>query len=78
VGTCTFTAASPPPDATLVPVYVDKQLLPKDSNNGWSFGPTTSSIVLTGTYCSNVMSGASSQVEILFGCPNVAPPTVIP
>jgi hypothetical protein len=78
VGTCSFTAASPPPDPTLVSVYVDKQLVPQDGNNGWTFGATTSTILLTGTYCDNVMSGSSTQVEILFGCPNVLPPTVIP
>ena len=78
VGSCSFTAVSPPPDPTLVSVYVDKQLVPQDANNGWTFGATNSTILLTGTYCDNVMSGTSSQVEILFGCPNVAPPTVIP
>ena len=78
VGSCSFTAVSPPPDPTLVSVYVDKQLVPQDANNGWTFGATTSTILLTGTYCANVMSGVSSQVEILFGCPNVAPPSFIP
>jgi hypothetical protein len=78
VGSCSFAAASSPPDPTLVSVYVDKQLVPKDANNGWTFGATTSTIVLTGSVCANVMSGASSQVEILFGCPNVPPPGVIP
>jgi hypothetical protein len=61
-----------------VSVYVDKQFVPQDGNNGWTFGATTSTILLTGTYCDNVMSGSSTQVEILIGCPNVPPPTVIP
>ena len=78
VGSCSFTAVSPPPDPTLVSVYVDKQLVPQNTNNGWTFGATTSTVLLTGTYCANVMSGVSTQVEILFGCPNIAPPTVIP
>jgi hypothetical protein len=78
VGSCSFTAASPPPDPSLVSVYVDKQLVSKDANNGWTFGATTATIVLTGSVCADMMSGASSQVEILFGCPNAPPPTVIP
>jgi hypothetical protein len=78
VGSCSFTAVGPPPDPNLVSVYVDKQLVPKDANNGWAFGATNATVVLTGTYCASMMSGASTQVEILFGCPNVPPPAVIP
>jgi hypothetical protein len=70
--TCTFKANTIPPDRDLVNVYVDKNLVVKDDNNGWTFDAndsTYSTIVLTGTYCQAMMAGSTSQVQIIFGCP---------
>jgi len=79
--TCEFQTPQVPPDATLVYVYVDKQLINQDVNptdDGWMFGATTSNIVLTGSYCTNLLAGAPSTVQIIFGCPGYIPPFVIP
>ena len=78
VASCTFTSSTPPPDASLVYVYVDKQLVPKDASNGWAFGADNSTIVLHGSVCDAVMAGTSKLVEIVFGCPCIAPSEVIP
>lgn len=79
--TCEFQTPKVPPDATLVYVYVDKQLITKDVNptdDGWMFGATTSNIVLTGSYCTNLLAGTPSTVQIIFGCPGYIPPFIIP
>jgi hypothetical protein len=79
VTTCTFTSLTVPPDPNNVAVYLDKSLVPKDANNGWAFGSNNQTIVLKGTTCDKITSGAASNVQILFGCPNgPPPPTTIP
>jgi hypothetical protein len=77
--TCNFKSNSVPPDKDLVYVYVDKSLVQK--GQGWSFDesdPTGSSIVLTGSTCDDMMSGKTSQVQIVFGCPGAIPDQIIP
>jgi hypothetical protein len=79
--TCNFKANSAPPDKSLVYVYVDKRLTPESDSSGWKFDatdPTYSTIVLTGSYCEDTLAGRASQVQIVFGCPNVPPQTIIP
>jgi hypothetical protein len=79
--TCTFKANAIPLDKDLVTVYVDKSLVAKDDGNGWMFEPsdsTYSTIVLTGTYCQMMLAGATSQVQIVFGCPETASPDAMP
>jgi hypothetical protein len=78
--TCTFKSATPPPDQNLVYVYVDKKLVTKDDSNGWKFDsadPTYSTVVLTGSYCEDMMANVTSQVQIVFGCPEVIPDPVL-
>jgi hypothetical protein len=70
--TCRFKATMVPPDKDLATVSIDNHLVPKDDNDGWMFDPTDptyATIVLTGSYCQNVLDGATSQVQIVFGCP---------
>ena len=76
--TCNFQTPQAPPDINQVWVYVDKQLATQNDPNGWSFGPTSSDIVLTGTLCDSVMAGQASTVQIVFGCPGYIPPFIIP
>jgi len=74
--TCTFKANVAPADKDLTSVYVDNSLVPKEESNGWIFDPadrTYSTIILTGTYCQKMLAGATSQVRILFGCPEPSP-----
>jgi hypothetical protein len=79
--TCTFKGAGTPPDKSLVYVYVDKQLVNQGSSDGWIFDPadpTGATITLTGKTCADMMAGVTSQVQIVFGCPDVPPLQVIP
>jgi hypothetical protein len=78
VTTCTFNSPTPPPDPNNVAVYLDKNLVTKDAANGWSFGATNQTIVLNGNSCDLVTSGKATAVQILFGCPGVDPPKIIP
>jgi hypothetical protein len=75
--TCTFEATQTPPDLSQVWVYVDKNLVAQNPANGWTFGATSSEIVLTGSYCDAMLAGVSEKVEILFGCPGTVPPQII-
>jgi hypothetical protein len=73
---CTYTLPSTPPDPNNIAVYLDKQLVVQDVVNGWSFGTSSSSIVLNGTVCDRVTSGAASTVQVIFGC--TGPPPILP
>jgi hypothetical protein len=78
VTTCTFDLAQAPPDANNVAVYLDKSMVAKDSANGWSLGANSLTIVLNGSTCDRITSGAATQVQVLFGCPGISPPLFIP
>jgi Mg-chelatase subunit ChlD len=69
VGSCSFKADQPPPDPNNVAVYVNKQKLAQDADNGWTFGANPQEIVLTGDNCTQMSSGNQVDVQILFGCP---------
>ena len=78
--TCTFQTPTPPSDQSEVFVYVDGKLIPdstQDPVNGWTFGATPSTYVLTGSYCADMLAGVTSALEIIFGCPGYVPPVVI-
>ena len=68
VGSCSFQAANEPPDSNNIAVYVNKQQVAKDPNNGWTFGSTTTEIKLTGSFCDDITAGKDTDVQILFGC----------
>jgi hypothetical protein len=79
--TCEFRTPMSPPDDSKVYVYLDKSLINQvasSTEDGWMFGATTSDIVLTGSYCTNLLAGAASTVQIIFGCPDCVPPQNIP
>ena len=79
VASCSYHANQAPPDPDNVAVYVNKQLVDKSEDQGWKFGSSTQQIVLTGSYCEQVLSGSDVTVEILFGCPGLPSfPGVIP
>lgn len=77
VSSCTFELAQNPPDPSNVAVYLDGNLVPMDAANGWAFGGTSQTVVLTGTTCEQVTSGSGSRVQVLFGCPGQAPPPIL-
>jgi hypothetical protein len=79
--TCEFQTPQSPPDDSKVYVYVDKVLINQaasPTDDGWVFGATSSDIVLTGSYCTNLLAGAASTVQIIFGCKDYIPPEIIP
>jgi hypothetical protein len=79
VTTCTFTLAQAPPSPDNLAVYLDKNLVPQSSTDGWSYGANSQTVVLNGSYCTQITSGTATTVEVLFGCPGgPSPPTVIP
>jgi hypothetical protein len=75
---CAVVLPSAPPDAENVVVYVDKHLVPKDPANGWKYDATTPVIELTGSYCENLLAAQNMTIQVLFGCPGMAPPVCIP
>ena len=77
VSSCTFTMSQVPPDPANVAVYLDGKLLAQDPANGWTFGATSQTVMLNGTSCDAITSGAASKVQILFGCAGEAPPDTI-
>jgi hypothetical protein len=75
VTTCTFALSlAAGADLDNVAVYLDKHLVQKDGTNGWSFGANNQTVVLNGTTCESVKSGAATLVEILVGCAGGPPP----
>jgi hypothetical protein len=78
VASCSFTLAKPPTgaDLTNVAVYLDKNLVKQDADNGWSFGANSQTIVLNGDTCEKVKSGQATNVQVVFGCETPLP--VIP
>jgi hypothetical protein len=76
--TCTFETPMTPPDDSKVWVYVDKNLVAEDPVSGWAFGATSSTIVLTGSYCADFMAGTTKDVQVIFGCKDEPPPPIIP
>jgi hypothetical protein len=79
--TCEFQTPMAPPDDSKVYVYVDKTLIKQataSTDDGWLFGATSSTIVLTGSYCESLLAGAPSTVQIIFGCKDYIPLPSIP
>jgi hypothetical protein len=74
VTTCTFALAQTPPDVNNIAVYLDGKIAAKDPVNGWSLGGNSQTVVLNGTTCDLITSGAATQVKVLFGCPGGPPP----
>jgi hypothetical protein len=70
VGSCTFPLSPPPPAPQNVAVNVDGMRVAQDPTQmgGWNYGPGNTSIVFYGAACEALKSGASKDVQIIFGC----------
>jgi hypothetical protein len=78
-GSCSFTFTDAPVNPDNVAVYVNKQRVDKDPDNGWTYGVSTQEILLTGDTCTQMSTGDTADVQILFGCPGAAPfPPYVP
>jgi hypothetical protein len=72
VGSCTFPLNPAPPAPQNVAVKVDGTKVEQDpaQMGGWNYGPGNNSIVFFGAACEALKSGASKNVQIIFGCGN--------
>lgn len=68
---CDFALQSVPPDPNNVTVTINGMPVPRSTahTNGWDYYPDAMTITFFGQYCTDVMNGASSDVEFLYGCP---------
>lgn len=68
---CRLDLTSSPPDTTLLNVYVDGAVVPKDDANGWKLDTSTSppSVVLRGTTCAKLEKNGAKSISIKYGCP---------
>lgn len=73
IGSCEFKSDEEPPDPENVAVYVNKELIEKNADQGWKYGDTWRDIKLTGSYCEAINAGEDTNVQILFGCPGGLP-----
>jgi hypothetical protein len=76
VASCTFPLNPRPPVPDNVAVDVDGVRLARDSTGaqGWHYGTNDDSIVLAGDACSKIKTSPASDVQIVYGCPNVVIP----
>ncbi len=74
---CEFELAVPPPDPSLVNVYLDNDVLLQDLTDGWVWKAATAqapkqTIELRGAACQRLKIGRVKQVQIAAGCPTMA------
>ncbi len=70
--TCEFLLDAPPPDPDFVNVYLDRQAVPYDPVNGWSWTGDRS-LRLQGESCAKLERGEVVQVQVVAGCPTQQP-----
>lgn len=68
---CEFDLVDPPPDGGNTNVYFDKELVPYDAMDGWTW-KTPSVIELVGDACVRLKNAEVRQVQIVSGCPTEA------
>jgi len=68
VATCTFALDAMMPNADWVGVYVNKSKVPREANNGWTFGATTQTILFHGSACDQALSQPPAAVQVLSTC----------
>lgn len=69
--TCTLPLQSAPQDPSLVNVYADGAVVPRDPVDGWTLDNATVSLV--GAACARVLAGEVLEVRVVEGCPTVTP-----
>jgi hypothetical protein len=69
VVSCRLALASAPPDPTAITVKTPAgATIPRDAANGWTYDPVTTAIVLAGSACADVRSGALTSVTVIVPC----------
>ncbi|HEY2903761.1 MAG TPA: vWA domain-containing protein [Polyangia bacterium] len=70
---CEFKLATKPPFPDKVAVKGDGMDIPRSATAGWDYGTDQMSIVLSGSYCTDLMAGKIVNVQAIFMCviPNI-------
>ncbi len=66
--TCTYALVPVPPAPSKVGVYLDKDMVPQDASNGWTFGASSQTVILHGTFCDQALDESPGAVQALFAC----------
>lgn len=70
---CDLTLEKPAASPDLTNVYIDGKVLPQDAANGWTFS-ADDAVSLHGAACTELESGAITNIQVVVGCPTVHPP----
>ncbi len=68
IASCNYALGKLPDDPSLVTAYLDGKVVPIDPVNGATYDAMSNSITFHGTTCDAIKSGASSKVDIVYGC----------
>ncbi len=73
ITSCRLQLSSPPPNATLVNVYVDGVPVPQSGPDGWDLDMSTNppTIVLRGATCASIEGVGVRSISVTYGCPTV-------
>jgi hypothetical protein len=78
IASCTFTVTPPaaPADPTNVAVDANGSMrVPQNDTDGWKWGANMTSILIVGSWCDRIQSGAITKVQATYGCANqIIPP----
>ena len=70
VASCTYQLSMKPADATLIVAYIGGVAVPQDPTNGTTYDPGSNSLIFHGTSCDQIKAGASSSLDVVYGCPS--------
>jgi len=72
IRSCDILAAEPPPDPSLVNVFIDGEVIPKNMDDGWQFGDDTYTFIqIVGSYCDDLEATGAGSISVEYGCPTV-------
>jgi len=71
VPSCSYQLQSVPPDPNNVTITINGMPVPRSPShtNGWDYHPNSMTITFFGSYCSQIQSGAITNVSFVYGCP---------
>jgi hypothetical protein len=67
---CSIQLREPPPDAALVNLFFDGELIPSDPVDGWAFKDETT-VEVHGAACALLQNGEVLQADVIAGCPSI-------
>jgi len=71
VPSCSYQLQSVPPDPNSVTVTLNGMVVPRSPSHtmGWDYHPNAMTITFFGSYCTQIQSGAITNVSFVYGCP---------